>query len=269
MPKSLAGKADSAFLILPNGILPAEISDGQCESGSGGQAIQLNTLLLDLQQLLREDVVVPPALVFMHRETGVANLPFSLNDFSANIHIADIYALNQQIASEEVNLPAASIRVLPNFKACSRTVYRFGAWAPVLQRAEDSYFALDLIPPPEFANLRPQRITITGDLVNPGGNVAFDLALLPTSAIFTKNNSASLWKQAKKAQNVRGQTFEFQNLQAQDLVHPENGHVTMLLRTSQKRPLKNSLDAERVNRWQVNSIRASLSGLLTPPPPQL
>jgi hypothetical protein len=269
LPDSLAGKADSAFLILADGILPAEIRGGKCQSGASAQVIQLDTLRQDLQTLLRKDVVTPPALVFMSRENKASGLPFSLEEFSANIHVADVYPLVEQVVSEEISLPPASIRVAPNFIACSRTLYRFGAWAPVLQRGEDNYYALDLILPPNFARLQPQQLSIIGDLINPGGNVTFDVVLLPADAELKKNNAASLWNRAIKAQSVSGQTFEFRNLQEQSLVQPENAHVTILLRSSQKNALKSSLDAERVNRWQVNSIRASVSGRLQPPQSQL
>jgi hypothetical protein len=269
LPDSLAGKADSAFLILADGILPAEIRGGKCQSGASAQVIQLDTLRQDLQTLLRKDVATPPALVLMSREDEASELPFSLEEFSANIHVADVYPLVEQVLSEQVSLPPASIRVEPNFIACSRTLHRFGGWAPVLQRGEDNYYALDLILPPAFARLQPEQLSVIGDLVNPGGNVTFDVALLPAEAELKKNNAASLWKRAIKAQSVSGQTFEFRNLQEQSLVQPENAHVTILLRTSQKNPLKSSLDAERVNRWQINSIRASVSGRLQPPQSQL
>ena len=114
-----------------------------------------------------------------------------------------------------------------------------------------------------LAAIDPQAFVNFTILSNPGGNVEYAVLLQdPAKPLPKATATGSTAPPGVAATSRRANTFVFTGLAQKALVNPQTGRLGILLYFTQKRALTDMMDAERVNRWRVNSLRVTVLGTL-------
>jgi len=92
--------------------------------------------------------------------------------------------------------------------------------------------------------------------VNPGGNLEFDIGLVPAGSPASVLRS-DLWTGRVPSTQHHGLTFRFSALDEGRLVNPRVGRFEVLVQTRQKQAIYDMLRSERADSWQLNSLRVT------------
>lgn len=255
------------FMVLPGGVRPLVIKGRDCrDGGTSTGGLRLDTVATEAQGYLQSLRLPTPCLAFVNTSTDQQPRKFAVTGaksaFFENEYTITVVPLTQTMEKARIRVPAEFVALMPA-EAHTRLVLRDGNWVDSTLRGNETYPVAAQIPLTVAATLTADEVLVDADISNPGGNVECTVMLQDRSKPLPKPGVEGTQPPPGIAPTSRrGTSYVFTGLAKQRLLDPQTGRFGVLLYLQQKKPLTDMMDAERVNKWKVTSLRVSITGTL-------
>ncbi|MFA4945841.1 MAG: hypothetical protein WC789_14230 [Lentisphaeria bacterium] len=250
-PPAALRPGQHSLLLLPAGSRRLALREGRLADAPRAAAglVQADPTLTSVEAWLASLNLATPCVALLRPipQERAALLELAPDAWSEYRYQIDLVPANLERAADSFLITPDLIRLEPG-DTRTRLLHRDGAWQEAVLRApKESYrFAARL--PPELLPLRPATVRLRLDLANPGGNVAVTARLLSHNP--RTPAAPGVFKDGE---------FSFSQPPA-ELLDPLTGRFLFELEMSQKAPLANPLDSERVNGWRILALDVSVRG---------